>query len=173
MATKPIRRIVTGHNSAGRSVILHDGPAPNASPDSNSTLLWLTDRAPASNRGNEDVAPAGKRVPVPPPKNGTVFRVVDFLPDSAGHSGATLNPSASQIQVDPERSKRHHGFHQTNSVDYAIVLEGEIWAMMDEGETLMKAGDVLIQRGTFHAWSNRSSQPCRVAFILVDAEPLN
>ena len=63
-------------------------------------------------------------------------------------------------------------FHKTNTVDYAIVLEGEIWAMLDEGQTLMHAGDVLIQRRTNHSWSNRSSENCRIAFILLDAEPV-
>jgi quercetin dioxygenase-like cupin family protein len=65
---------------------------------------------------------------------------------------------------------RHPGFHQTDTVDYAIVLEGEVWAILDEAETLLKAGDVLIQRGTFHAWDNRSEAVCRVLFVLIDAE---
>ena len=73
--------------------------------------------------------------------------------------------------LDPDAS-RHPGMHRTHSVDYAIVLSGEIWAVMDEGETLLRAGDVLIQRGTNHAWSNRSTVPCLVAFILVGATPL-
>ena len=72
----------------------------------------------------------------------------------------------------PERSAKDPGFHATDTVDYAICLEGEIWAVLDEGETLMRAGDVLIQRGTYHAWSNRSGRVCRMAFVLVDAEPL-
>ena len=69
-------------------------------------------------------------------------------------------------------NKRHPGFHKTDSIDYAIVLSGEIWALMDEGEVLLKAGDVLIQRGTNHAWSNRTEQPCCVAFVLIDAKPV-
>ena len=71
-----------------------------------------------------------------------------------------------------DRSAQHPGFHQTDTLDYAICLEGEVWAVLDEGETLMKAGDVLIQRGTYHAWSNRGDKPCRMAFVLIDAEPL-
>jgi quercetin dioxygenase-like cupin family protein len=69
-----------------------------------------------------------------------------------------------------ERSARHPGFHQTDTIDYAIVLEGEVWAVLDEAETLLKAGDVLIQRGTYHAWDNRGDQVCRIAFILIDAQ---
>lgn len=170
-----IRRIITGHSPAGRSIIVSDSPAPDVIVNPNgatSILIWETDRSPASNRGNEDAAPAGLRVPVPPRhRGGSVFRVVDFPPDRELPADYHMDPSVTRVQVDPERSKRHHGFHKTDTVDYAIVLDGEIWAMMDEGETLMKAGDVLIQRGTFHAWSNRSNRPCRVAFILLDAEP--
>ena len=76
-------------------------------------------------------------------------------------------------QVTEEGRKRHFLYHRTNTVDYAIVLEGEIWALVDEGEVLMRAGDILIQRGTAHAWANRSNKTCRMAFILIDAEPLD
>jgi quercetin dioxygenase-like cupin family protein len=69
-------------------------------------------------------------------------------------------------------SPRHSGFHKTSSVDYAIVLSGEIYALMDEGEVLLKAGDVLVQRGTNHAWSNRGDESAYVAFVLIDAEPV-
>jgi quercetin dioxygenase-like cupin family protein len=64
---------------------------------------------------------------------------------------------------------RHPGMHKTNTLDYAVVLSGEIYAVMDEDEVLLNAGDCLIQRGTNHAWSNRTDQPCRIAFVLVDA----
>ena len=72
-----------------------------------------------------------------------------------------------------EDRDRHPGMHKTATVDYAIVLTGEIWAVIDEGETLMKPGDTLIQRGTNHAWSNRTNESCRVAFILIDAVPVD
>jgi uncharacterized cupin superfamily protein len=75
------------------------------------------------------------------------------------------------VHVSAEGRKRHVMFHTTDTVDYAIVLEGEIWAVLDDAETLMKQGDVLVQRGTGHAWSNRSDKYCRMAFILIDAEP--
>jgi quercetin dioxygenase-like cupin family protein len=73
------------------------------------------------------------------------------------------------VQHDEAHSARHPGFHKTDTIDYALVLEGEVWAILDEAETLLKAGDVLIQRGTFHAWDNRSESVCRIAFILLDA----
>ena len=76
-------------------------------------------------------------------------------------------------RVSHDRWAKRAGFHQTDTVDYALVLEGEVYAVLDEDETLMRAGDVLIQRGTHHAWSNRSDKPCRMAFILIDAERLD
>ena len=175
---KPVRRIVTGHNAAGKSVILMDGPAPDQlqslfSPAYWSTLIWETDKAPASNRGNEDTAPAGKRVPTPPRhRGGTVFRVSDIPPDSEYGDTTKVDIAVQGAHTNEEGRKRHFLFHKTDSVDYAIVLEGEIWAMMDEGEVLMKQGDVLVQRGTHHSWANRSDKMCRMAFILIDAEPL-
>ena len=131
-------------------------------------MLWVTDRAPASNAGSQDMAPGGEQIPVPPQaRGGSVFRIVDFAPGAGPHLGA-----ASGVQQTPDRTQRHPGFHRTDTVDYALVLEGEIWAVLDETETLMRAGDVLIQRGTYHAWDNRSDAVCRIAFVLLDAEPL-
>lgn len=96
-----------------------------------------------------------------------MFRIVDFLPGGVPRFAAN-----SGVQQTPDRVQRHPGFHLTTTVDYAIVLEGEVWAILDDAETLLKAGDVLVQRGTYHAWDNRSDQVCRIAFILLDAEPL-
>jgi quercetin dioxygenase-like cupin family protein len=81
-------------------------------------------------------------------------------------------PGSSARAAFDRGSPRHPGFHRTSSVDYAIVLAGEIYALMDEGEVLLKQGDVLVQRGTNHAWSNRSDAPAYLAFVLIDAEPL-
>jgi Cupin domain len=169
---KPIRRVVTGHTPEGQSTIVMDEPAPQVYPgadvDAGSTVLWVTDRAPASNAGNDDAAPENLRNPIPPPwRGGTILRVVDFVPSSRGR-GALRSPEG--VHQTAERSARHPGFHQTNTVDYAVVLEGEIWAVLDEAETLLKPGDVMIQRGTFHAWDNRSDAVARVLFVLIDAE---
>jgi quercetin dioxygenase-like cupin family protein len=158
----------------GRATIVMDGPAPQVNPgavaEGGSTVLWATNRAPASNAGNEEAAPSGVRLPVPPATpGGSVFRIVDF----PRRGSAMAPPSAlSGVRHTPERSARHPGFHQTDTVDYAIVLEGQIWAVLDDTETLLQPGDVLIQRGTYHAWDNRSDEVCRVAFVLIDAEPL-
>jgi hypothetical protein len=175
---KPVRRIVTGHNVQGKSIILSDENAANVfAPKSLVGLaltdLWETKHVPASNKGERDAA--ARPFKLEPPKQGTVFRVVDFPPDTVLSTAENISKIFEEIgspHTKDRNNPRHPGFHKTNSVDYAIVLEGEIWAMMDEGETLMKAGDVLIQRGTNHAWSNRTNAPARVAFILVAAEGL-
>jgi hypothetical protein len=138
------------------------------------TVLWVTDRCPASNQSSEDTSPSGRRLGIEPPKHGSIFRIVDFPPDKA-FEGIDVRGMMAEIggaHVVDRGNPRHAMFHKTNTVDYAIVLEGEIWAMLDEGETLMCAGDVLIQRGTNHSWANRSSENCRIAFILLDAEPI-
>ena len=158
-------------------MIVSDGPSPHVltipgRPDFGLTNLWVTDTAPASNAGNADAA--ARPVMLEPPANGTIFRVVEFPPDSAPGGfdrKAAFDAMGAGHAMDADAS-RHPGMHKTSTVDYAIVLSGEIWALMDEGETLMRAGDVLVQRGTNHAWSNRGSAPCLVAFILVNAKPV-
>jgi hypothetical protein len=168
---KPIRRIVTGHDEQGRSVILFDSDAPNvmvpeAEPLVAMTELWRSRSTPASNRGHEDAA-AGP-ISLPPPKNGTVLRIVELPPDR-------LRNFANLDAIDKGRAqgvpRRHPGFHKTHSLDYIIVLEGEVWALLDVGETLLRAGDVLIQRGTHHAWSNRSDSRVLIAGVMIDADP--
>jgi len=172
---KPIRRIVTGHDATGRSVFLTDGPAPDvfpalATPAMTIHLMWRTTSAPASFEGNEDMAPAGLRIPTAPQqRGGTVFRFADIPPDR--ELGDQRDMGRHGVKVTAEGRRCHVMFHQTDTIDYALVMEGEIWAVLDDDEVLMKQGDVLIQRGTGHAWSNRSEKPCRMAFILVDAEP--
>ena len=170
-----VRRIVTAVNDAGRSHILSDTQLPTAAIAPGEPVranLWLTDSAPASNRGTRDPVPDGVVAPIAPPaRGGTIIRIVDIAPEQARppDPGDLARRGA---HTTPDRSARHPGFHMTDTVDYAVCLEGEIWAVLDDGETLMRPGDVLIQRGTYHAWANRSDRLCRVAFVLIDAEPL-
>jgi len=177
--SKPVRRVVTGHNAAGRSVLVLDGPAPHVysrGPGSAVvTELWETRSAPASNVGNAETTDRPFRLP--PPRNGTVFRIIEYPPD--GERVAALererlreDDGSGHAAAFDRASPRHPGFHKTNSVDYAVVLSGEIHALLDEGEVLLKAGDVLVQRGTNHAWSNRSNESALLVFVLVDAEPV-
>jgi hypothetical protein len=170
-----VRRIVTGVNAAGRSCIMSDRRFPTAEPAPGEPVrvgLWTTEAAPASNRGTEDPVPDGVILRTPPAhRGGSVIRVTDIPPDSQ-HAYSAENLRSRGCKTTPDRSAKHPGFHATDTVDYAICLEGEIWAVLDEDETLMRPGDVLIQRGTYHAWSNRSEAICRMLFILLDAEPL-
>ena len=172
---RPIRRVITGHDGQGRSIIASDEASPNTiaiseSPAFGMTDLWVTHDAPADNHVGGD--PAARKIVLEPPPRGTIFRVVEFPPDAriAGKFDRVkaFEALGASEALDPDGS-RHPGMHRTHSVDYAIVFSGEIWAVMDVGETLMRAGDCLVQRGTNHAWSNRSNAACLVAFILVAA----
>jgi len=173
---RKVRRIVTGVNDAGRSCILSDTLLPTAevAPDEPVRVgLWTTEASPASNKGGHDPVPDGMIMRTPPAhRGGTVIRFTDIPPDKA----RAYDPDELRrrgCKTTPERSAKHPGFHATDTVDYAICLEGEVWAVLDEDETLMRPGDVLIQRGTYHAWSNRGDRVCRMAFILIDAKPLD
>lgn len=177
---RAVRRIVTGHDHAGRSIIVSDGASPHvmalAGTDSfGVTDIWRTLGSPASNAGHDDACEGPVRLA--PPAHGTVFRVVQFPPDQdyvgkweASKAFASMGDSGA-LAIDVG-STRHEAMHTTASTDYAFVLEGEIWAVLDAGETRMVAGDVLVQRGTNHAWSNRSGAPCIMGFVLVDALPV-
>ena len=170
-----VRRIVTGVNAACRSFILSDTLLPTADVSPGAPVrvgLWTTESAPASNKGMHDPVPDGVITRTPPAhRGGSVIRVTDIAPD-ARHAYTSEDLQRRGCKTTPERSARHPGFHATDTVDYAICLEGEVWAVLDEDETLMRPGDVLIQRGTYHAWSNRSDRVCRMLFVLIDAEPL-
>lgn len=164
---KPVRRVVTGHRG-GKGVVLFDGAAPNArvrqASGLVSTLLWVTDQSPADIAGAADRA--AREIGVPPPESGTIFRVVDFPPEQAPRSREAI---LREMGVAPGGAARHHGMHRTRSVDYAVVLEGEIDMLLEDSEVHLEAGDVLVQQGTDHAWVNRGSSPCRIAFVLIDA----
>ena len=181
MEIKPeaIRRIVTGHNDAGRSVFIMDGHAPQVFRPGGGVVsveLWETRSSPADNRGAAEVTDHPVRLH--PPQRGSVFRIIRFMPADEYQSDfdeKLLQDNEGSGLIDALRkgaAGRARGFHATATTDYVIVLSGEIFALMDEGEVLMKAGDVLIQRGTNHAWVNRSGAPAVLAFVLIDAEPV-
>jgi hypothetical protein len=174
-----VRRIVSGHNAQGKSVFIMDGtvalPAGRRTSAGTSVVeLWQTAETPADNTGDKD--PTDHPFRLPPPANGTVFRIVEYPPDKERFAALQAQEwsadAKSQGYQRDSGNSRHAGFHKTDTIDYAIVIEGELYALMDEGEKLMKTGDVLIQRGTNHAWSNRSDKLARVAFILIDAKPV-
>jgi naringenin degradation protein FdeH len=180
---KRFRRIVTGHDAQGRSVVLSDDMSPHVMPIMDQphfavTDFWKTASTPADNGPRTSKDPCSVPNQVAPPVNGSVFRIVQFPPDKewaakAAAMGGSVAIDETAKAAHTGGSVRHAHMHRTRSIDYAIVLSGEIWAVMDEGETKMTAGDVLIQRGTNHAWANRSNAPCAVAFVLIDAKPLD
>ncbi|HZQ00613.1 MAG TPA: cupin domain-containing protein [Reyranella sp.] len=172
-----IRRVVTGHDKNGKSVFIMDGKAPNvlemaSMPGVALTDLWRTKSSPASNSGNADAA-TGK-IKLEPPSTGTILRIVEFPPDSKWRKSADASKAFASIDAGgaPDRASSDAMMHATATVDYIIVLKGEIYAILDKGEKLLKQGDVLIQRGTNHSWSVRGKEPAVVAAILVGANPV-
>ena len=167
---KPVRRVVTGHRD-GRAVVLFDSAAPNQKlrqvTGLVSTLLWVTDEAPADISGKADRA--AREIGVPPPPNGSIFRVVDFPPEGGTRSREAV---LKEMGVADHGGARHAAMHRTRSVDYAIVIEGAIDMLLDDSEVHLEAGDVLVQQGTNHAWVNRGDRPCRIAFVLIDAREI-
>jgi hypothetical protein len=172
----PVRRIVTGYTREGRSTIVEDGPPPVIStvpkrPGLKNANIWATGAAPVLVTEPDGIA---EHKGLYPPKSGTVIRIMDIPPEPKTRAELEQQFASMTNEVFPDRDKvhadksRHPGMHITDTVDYAIILSGEMYAVLEETETLMKAGDVLVQRGTNHAWSNRSDEVCRVAFILVD-----
>lgn len=171
----PIRRILTGDDANGRSSIVEDGPSPAVRevperPGYRVTNLWCTAAAPSPVNAPDSIA---QHKGVSPPAGGTVLRIIDIPPDPVDPQAlqrgidATFGSMYRDAQHAPKPGE-HPGMHRTATVDYALLLEGELTAIMEDGETVMRAGDVLIQRGTNHAWANRSGKPARIAFILVD-----
>ena len=143
-----LRRVVTGHDANGRAVVKIDQVSKNlvsARPGSTACVVWTTESFPVDNTGDAD---EGMRKVGTTLNNGTVFRVVEFAPGVAPR------------------------VHRTDSIDYAVVLSGEIDMELDDSVVHLKAGNVLVQRGTIHNWVNRSTAPCVIGFILIDAKPV-
>jgi quercetin dioxygenase-like cupin family protein len=148
----PIRRVVTGHDNSNVAKVIMDGEATNhkgGASGAQSTLIWITEGAPAEMPVGEQVEDLGARIlGTPPPPNGTRFAVITFPPGNPGR------------------------MHRTETIDYVIVMQGELDMDMDDSTVKLKAGDVMVQRGTNHAWVNRGTEVARAAFVLIDAKPL-
>jgi mannose-6-phosphate isomerase-like protein (cupin superfamily) len=174
MELKSTRRIVTGHDAQGKAVALFDAPvqAKQRSAGGNGmTMIWVASEFPVDVGVSNDRAQT--QVGVPPTANGNIFRIVDFAPTPTGGYGAVDHHQILlAMGIDPATQgyARHENTHRTRTIDYAIVLEGEIDMLLDDTEVHVKAGDVLVQQGTNHAWVNNSGKPCRIAFILIDAK---
>jgi mannose-6-phosphate isomerase-like protein (cupin superfamily) len=178
---RPVRRIITGHDSQGQSFVTEDQFAPSVHTNPKRvgyhlTQLWMTDESPAF-VGNE-VDPTSRPLKLEPPKGGTVVRIIEFGPegewlekiDVSGAREAWDALGTQSAGTNRSGKAKHPFMHRTESVDYALVLEGEITLVLDKEDVLMKTGDFLVERGTNHAWANRSGQPCRMLFVLVDGK---
>ncbi|MGM9490331.1 cupin domain-containing protein [Ideonella sp. YS5] len=179
MEFPPIHRVVTGHDAEGRALVLTDGPLTTvahieAIPGTVFHEVWSTAATPAPISLDESDPTAGPLM-LPPPAQGTRMRFVDIPPDTPeflarGHERMQEafeqigDEEASTVQPDSP----HPLMHRTESVDYGVVIEGEMTLVLDQGEATLRPGSVVIQRGTNHAWANRSGKPCRMLFVLVD-----
>jgi quercetin dioxygenase-like cupin family protein len=142
------RRVVTGHDETGRAVVKIDEISRNLAssrPGATASVVWTTQGFPVDNTGNED---QGRRPTGTTLENGTVFRVLELAPGASPRN------------------------HRTDSIDYAVVMAGEIDMELDDTTVHLKAGDVLVQRGTIHNWVNRGTVPCVIAFVLIAAKPV-
>src|SRR5215475_2631681 len=152
MPNKPIHRVITGHDRKNVAKVIREGEATNTKnprPGVCSTLMWSTDSMPADIAVGEDVEDMGARIlGTAPPENGTRFILMEFAPGIASE------------------------MHRTETIDYIVMLSGEIEMDMDDSTVRLKAGDIMVQRGTNHAWVNRSNAPARLAIVLLDAKPL-
>jgi len=174
-----IRRVVTGHDNNGRSVLVSDGAPPRtvsfrSIPGHAFAQVWTTPPSPVVPAGNAD--PTEGQVNLLPPAGGTSLLIVTFPPDST-MSAPGFDPLAAGeecIARMPDLARTFEpdcpGMHRTDTVDYAIVLSGEVWLEVDDGkQTLLRPTDVVVQQGARHAWRNRSETPATVAFFMVGA----
>jgi len=147
MALK-VRRVVTGHDAAGKAIVTIDEVSQNlrsARPGAQACVVWTSEGFPIDNTGDND---EGLRETGTTHENGTVFRI---------------------LELQPGNSPRNH---RTDSLDYAVIMSGEIDMELDGSTTHLKAGDVVVQRGTVHNWVNRGTEPCVIAFVLIAAKPV-
>ena len=182
MMEGPTRRIVTGHNAQGKAIIQEDGPVARyqrVGGESGPMFheVWNTTATPVPIDAASGEPPE-EGIRLAPPKNGTRIRVLDIPPDDPELANRTPEEArahfeeigAGDASSHTGEGSRHAHMHRTETVDYGIVLEGELVLIMDEGETVCRAGDIIVQRGTNHGWANRTESNCRIAFILIDGQ---
>jgi mannose-6-phosphate isomerase-like protein (cupin superfamily) len=167
-----MRRVVTGLDENNHSVVLFDTrmPLKPAAPGIVATNFWITDSYPPG-LSKED--PSGKPIGVAPPDNGTKFRVVEFAPlDKATEAKMPSDMLMKGIANAPAKGipVTHPLMHRTRSLDYAVILSGEIDMMLDDTSVHLKQGDLIVQQATNHAWINRGTEPCRILFVLMDSK---
>ena len=177
IAGRPVRRIISVDDERGKSKAIADGPSPDvrtdpARPGYRATRIWVTDRTPARIAGIRDTV--GLPHTIEPPPGGSVCRIVTFPPDASYKVGARDVQAFFSAMGSPQASTYSAGaphpyMQKTRTLDFCLVLEGEITLVLDTEEVPLQAGDTVVQRGTNHAWSNRSDLPCVIAFSSHDA----
>ncbi|RTR53434.1 cupin domain-containing protein [Pseudomonas aeruginosa] len=171
------KRVVTGHNSEGRAISSSCGPTPNnfplkAVPGTVFYEVWNTPSSPVPLDNSED--PTAQPLQLSPGPLGSVIRVVDIPPDSVQNQVSAEDAAAAFAEIGESHAgtssseSKHKLMHRTETLDYGIVTEGEVWLVLDEEEVHLKRGDIVVQRGTNHAWSNRTEEMARMVFILLD-----
>ncbi|MDB5408555.1 MAG: cupin [Rhodospirillales bacterium] len=173
----PVRRVVTGEDDHHRSRTVADGASPAVRevperPGYRVTNVWATAGGPTPVDAPDAIA---AHQGIAPPPGGTILRIIDIPPDATDSVERKRQMAATfgQLYRDADHhleNTTHPGMHRTDTVDYAIMLAGELVSILDEDETILRAGDVLIQRGTNHAWANRSGKMARIAFVLIDGK---
>lgn len=178
MSFPPIHRVVTGHDAQGNAIVASNGPLPTvvaieAIPGTVFHEVWETHATPAPLDNADD--PSTGALKLPPPRHGTRMRFVDIPPDTQeflAHGAAKMQDAFSQIGDEKASTVQAHSphplMHRTESIDYGIVIEGEMTLVLDNDEVLLRPGSVVVQRGSNHAWANRSGKPCRMLFVLID-----
>ena len=171
------KRVVTGHSAEGRAVVVHCSAAPNtfalqSVPGTVFHEIWNTSASPAPVDNGDD--PTARPLHLSPSPLGSLIRVVDIPPDSVQNQVSAEAAAAAFAEIGQAHAgtghanSRHKLMHRTETVDYGIVTEGEVWLVLDEGEVHLTRGDVVVQRGTNHAWSNRTEAMARMVFVLLD-----
>jgi Cupin domain len=179
MSLTPMRRIVTGHNEQGKAVIVSADVPPNilpfaAVPGTVFYEIWNTNASPVPIDNGDD--PTMRPLQLHPTPSGSIIRFVDIPPDTIQNNVSDEDIAAGFAQMGAAKAIKHDGesrhkiMHRTETIDYGILISGELWLVLDEGETKLNVGDVVIQRGTNHAWSNRTNEIARMVFILQDGK---
>jgi len=177
-----IRRVVTGHDAAGKSVVISDGLTPTLKtnplrPGHKSTEVWRTSATPAPIAAQEPDPTFPGPGTIHPVPRGTVIRVAEWAPESDEIRNLSPEQAREIFKAMGNENASMHGrggrhpiMHRTETVDYAVILEGELTLILDDEDVVLRTGDVVIQRGTSHSWANRSDRPCRILFVLIDGE---
>ena len=171
-----IRRVVTGLDENNKAIVLFDSRVTLSGNRNLSAELWSTDSSPPgfSFKDDRGAKPFSKPNPVSPPDNGSIFRVMEFLPLAPG-AESKMDPNLVMKVVSDHAPTRglavkHPLMHRTRTVDYAYIISGEIDMMLDDSVVHLKAGDVVVQQATNHAWINSGTEPCRILFVLMDSK---